>query len=149
MVRVDTCDYSIDLAAIGHQITVLTDNEEAIVLTSGGEIVAQHGRCCARRQTPSTPRPGRRCARKYAVGPPARSTPSAPPPARSSRSNSANWAPDRLFTVIDGGEGKEAALPLRFDDCGNRIPGTDAPGGLLQAPDDPQNAASLSRRDDG
>ncbi|MFD3504202.1 hypothetical protein [Streptomyces sp. NPDC058678] len=54
-VRVDTCDYSVDPAAIGHQVTVLTDNEQVIVLTSGGEIVAQHARCWARHQTLTDP----------------------------------------------------------------------------------------------
>ncbi|MCX4879298.1 MULTISPECIES: hypothetical protein [unclassified Streptomyces] len=50
-VRVDTCDYSAGLAAIGHQVTVLTDSEQVVVLASGGEIVAQHARCWARHQT--------------------------------------------------------------------------------------------------
>lgn len=50
-VRVDTCDYSVGLAAIGHQVTVLTDSEGVVVLASGGEIVAQHARCWARHQT--------------------------------------------------------------------------------------------------
>ncbi|MFI6937267.1 Mu transposase domain-containing protein [Streptomyces sp. NPDC050287] len=30
---------------IGHQVTVLTDSEQVVVLTSGDEIVAQHARC--------------------------------------------------------------------------------------------------------
>ncbi|MFH9266675.1 Mu transposase domain-containing protein [Streptomyces sp. NPDC017546] len=66
-VRVDTCDYSVDPIAIGRQVTVLTDNDQVLVLAPGGEIVAQHPRCWARHQTitdPNTPPPARRCARK-------------------------------------------------------------------------------------
>lgn len=41
-VRVDTCDYSVDPAAIGRIVAVLTDNHQVIALATGGEIVAQH-----------------------------------------------------------------------------------------------------------
>jgi hypothetical protein len=54
-VRVDTCDYSVYPAAIGHRVTVLTDSEQVVVLASGGEIVAQQARCCARHQTLNDP----------------------------------------------------------------------------------------------
>lgn len=54
-VRVGTCDYSVDPAAIGHQVTVLSDNEKVIVLATGGEIVAEHTRCWARHQTITDP----------------------------------------------------------------------------------------------
>lgn len=50
-VRVDTCDYSVDPAAIGHEFTALTDNEQVVALTPGGEIVDRHARCWARHQT--------------------------------------------------------------------------------------------------
>ncbi|MFB7784064.1 hypothetical protein ACFC1D_15320 [Streptomyces vinaceus] len=59
-VRVDTCDYSVDPAAIGHHVTVLCDNEKVIVLAAGGEIVAStHAAGPATRAspTPGTPRP--------------------------------------------------------------------------------------------
>ena len=50
-VRLDTCDYSVGPAAIGHQVIGLIDSEQVVALASGGEIVAQHARCWARHQT--------------------------------------------------------------------------------------------------
>ncbi|WP_274919502.1 IS21 family transposase [Streptomyces sp. WZ-12] len=111
-VRVDTCDYSVDPAAIGHHVTVLTDNDEVIVLTTGGEIVARHVRCWARHQTLTDPehaetsammRHQARCrptGQIQAVG-----TGSGPLVEVEQRELGAY---DRLFTVIDGGVNKEA-----------------------------------------
>lgn len=109
-VRVDTCDYSVDPAAIGHQVTVLCDNDQVIVLATGGEIVAQHARCWARHQTLTDPEHAaagkamrqevrrRPTGQVHAVG-------SGPLVEVEQRELGAY---DRLFTVIDGGAGKEA-----------------------------------------
>ncbi|MFF7984779.1 IS21 family transposase [Streptomyces sp. NPDC007901] len=111
-VRVDTCDYSVDPAAIGHQVTVLTDNEQVVVLTSGGEIVAQHARCWARHQTLTDPEHAeagqamrqevrrRPTGQIHAVG-------SASGPLIEVEQRELG-SYDRLFTVIDGDAGKEA-----------------------------------------
>ncbi|WP_438290984.1 Mu transposase domain-containing protein [Streptomyces sp. HUAS TT7] len=54
-VHVDTCDYSVDPAAIGRTVTVLCDNDQVLVLAAGGEIVAEHPRRWARHQTITDP----------------------------------------------------------------------------------------------
>ncbi|MFF4576769.1 IS21 family transposase [Streptomyces sp. NPDC001410] len=111
-VRVETCDYSVAPAAIGHQVTVLTDNEQVIVLTSGGEIVAQHARCWARHQTLTDPE---HAEAGHAMRQEARRRPTGQIHAVGSASGPLIEVEqrelgsyDRLFTVIDGGEGKEA-----------------------------------------
>ncbi|BBC30482.1 IS21 family transposase [Streptomyces graminofaciens] len=111
-VRVDTCDYSVDPAAIGHQVTVLTDNEQVVVLTSGGEIVAQHARCWARHQTLTDPEHGeagqamRQEARRRPTGQIHAVGSASSPLIEVEQRELGSY--DRLFTVIDGGEGKEA-----------------------------------------
>ncbi|MEU5307117.1 IS21 family transposase [Streptomyces noursei] len=109
-VRVDTCDYSVDPAAIGRQVTVLTDNDRVVVLTADGEIVADHARCWARHQTLTDlehAEAGERMrhqARRHptgqihAVGP--------GPLVEVEQRELGSY--DRLFTVIDGGADKEA-----------------------------------------
>ncbi|MEU1564984.1 IS21 family transposase [Streptomyces mirabilis] len=111
-VRVDTCDYSVDPAAIGHQVTVLTDNEQVIALTSGGEIVAQHARCWARHQTLTDPEHAeagqamRQEARRRPTGQIHAVGSASGPLIEVEQRELGSY--DRLFTVIDGGEGKEA-----------------------------------------
>ncbi|MFB6775819.1 IS21 family transposase [Streptomyces sp. NPDC056337] len=111
-VRVDTCDYSVDPAAIGHQVTVLTGNDQIIVLTSGGEIVAQHARCWARHQTLTDPEHAeagktmRQQARRRPTGQVHAVGSAAGPAVEVEQRELGSY--DRLFTVIDGGEGKEA-----------------------------------------
>ena len=51
-VRVDTCDYSVDPASIGHEGTALTDHEQVVAPTPGGEIVARPGGVVARHRAP-------------------------------------------------------------------------------------------------
>ncbi|MFF4291543.1 IS21 family transposase [Streptomyces sp. NPDC001601] len=111
-VRVDTCDYSVDPAAIGHQVTVLTDNEQVVVLTSGGEIVAQHARCWARHQTLTDPEHAeagqamRQEVRRRPTGQIHAVGSASGPLVEVEQRELGSY--DRLFTVIDGGEGKEA-----------------------------------------
>ncbi|MFD8653438.1 IS21 family transposase [Streptomyces mirabilis] len=111
-VRVDTCDYSVDPAAIGHQVTVLTDNEQVVALTSGGEIVAQHARCWARHQTLTDPEHAeagqamRQEARRRPTGQIHAVGSASGPLIEVEQRELGSY--DRLFTVIDGGEGKEA-----------------------------------------
>ncbi|MFD3657591.1 hypothetical protein [Streptomyces sp. NPDC058620] len=55
-VRVDTCDFSVHLLAIGKKVQVRTDTDEVIVtLTPGGAEVARHPRCWAKQQTITDP----------------------------------------------------------------------------------------------
>ncbi|MGW6673910.1 Mu transposase domain-containing protein [Streptomyces vinaceus] len=106
-VRVDTCDYSVDPAAIGHHVTVLCDNEKVIVLVAGGEIVAEHARCWARHQTITDPQhaeTGRLMRAEHHRQRPSghmRSVDSGPLVEVEQRELGSY---DRLFTVIDGGK---------------------------------------------
>ncbi|MFE5538861.1 IS21 family transposase [Streptomyces sp. NPDC056492] len=106
-VRVDTCDYSVDPAAIGHHVTILVDNERVIVLAAGGEIVAEHTRCWARHQTVTDPQhaeTGRLMRQEHHHQRPAghiRSVDSGPLVEVEQRELGSY---DRLFTVIDGGK---------------------------------------------
>jgi hypothetical protein len=110
-VRVDTCDYSVDPAAIGHHVTVLTDNDEVIVLAAGGEIMARHTRCWARHQTLTDPDHAaaaatmRRQVRHRPTGQ-IQAVNSSGPPVEVEQRELGTY--DRLFTVIDGGAHKEA-----------------------------------------
>jgi hypothetical protein len=111
-VRVDTCDYSVDPTAIGRQVTVLTDNDQVIVLTAGGEIVAQHARCWARHQTLTAPehaetgRAMREEARRRPTGHVQAVDSASGPLVEVEQRELGSY--DRLFTVIDGDAGKEA-----------------------------------------
>ncbi|MFF9410901.1 IS21 family transposase [Streptomyces anandii] len=111
-VRVDTCDYSVDPAAIGHHVTVLTDNDEVIVLTTGGEIVARHVRCWARHQTITDPEHAeagammRHQARRRPTGQIQAVGSGGGPLVEVEQRELGTY--DRLFTVIDGGGDKEA-----------------------------------------
>ena len=53
-VRVDSNDYSVDPQVVGRRVQVEADLEQ-VVVTCGGNVVAAHGRCWARRQTISDP----------------------------------------------------------------------------------------------
>ncbi|GAA1894441.1 IS21 family transposase [Streptantibioticus ferralitis] len=112
-VRVDTCDYSVDPAAIGHLVTVLTDTDEVIVLATGGQIVARHARCWARHQTLTDPEHAetgqmmRHQARRHPTGQiQAVSCGGTGPLVEVEQRELGTY--DRLFTVIDGGADKEA-----------------------------------------
>ncbi|WMX45962.1 IS21 family transposase [Streptomyces roseicoloratus] len=111
-VRVDTCDYSVDPTQVGHQVTVLTDNDQVLVLAAGGEIVAQHPRCWARHQTITDPEHAttgkamRQEVHQYQAGRQARAAASSGPLVEVEQRELGSY--DRIFTVIEGGAGKEA-----------------------------------------
>ncbi|GAA1935440.1 IS21 family transposase [Streptantibioticus ferralitis] len=110
-VRVDTCDYSVDPAAIGHHVTVLTDTDEVIVLAASGQIMARHPRCWARHQTLTDPEHAeagqmmRHQARHRPTGQ-IQAVNSGGPLVEVEQRELDTY--DRLFTVIDGGADKEA-----------------------------------------
>ncbi|MER7960106.1 hypothetical protein [Streptomyces sp. NPDC096030] len=109
-VRVDTCDYSVDPTAIGHQVTVLTDNHQVLVLAPGGEIVAQHPRCWARHQTITDPGhavTGKAMRQEVHRHQAARQAQAAAEPLIEVEQRELG-SYDRIFTVIEGGAGKEA-----------------------------------------
>ncbi|MFF7216960.1 IS21 family transposase [Streptomyces sp. NPDC008238] len=111
-IRVDTCDYSVHPRAIGHRITVRTDTD-SIVVTCGNDVVARHGRCWARHQTITDPEHAvaARHLRDQAR-PPVRTT-----TALSTALAKDDWgieveqralgSYDRIFTLIEGGAGKD------------------------------------------
>ncbi|MET7738561.1 IS21 family transposase [Streptomyces sp. NPDC005402] len=114
-VRVDTNDYSVHPEAIGHTVTVLTDNDEVIALAPGGVIVARHPRCWARHQTLTDPD---HAAASQTMRGQAHHHQAAQ--AKDTRRPAAGDGPlveveqrelrsyDRLFTVIEGGGDREA-----------------------------------------
>lgn len=68
-VRVDTCDYSVGLAAIGHQVTVLTDSEgrrARLRRRDRRPACPMLGPPPDPDLLPSTPKSARRCVRKCA-----------------------------------------------------------------------------------
>ncbi|MEU1569483.1 DDE-type integrase/transposase/recombinase, partial [Streptomyces mirabilis] len=114
-IRVDTNDYSVHPQAIGHTVTVLTDNDEVIALATGGVIVARHPRCWARHQTLTDPD---HAAAAQTMRGQARHQQATQ--AKDTRRSQAEAGPlveveqrelgsyDRLFTVIEGGGEREA-----------------------------------------
>jgi transposase len=111
-VRIDTCDYSVHPRAIGRTVTVRADTEEIIVTTTGGDVVARHARCWARHQTITDAdhsaaaavlrgqTRNRQHGRLAATG-------TDTPPALVEVEQRELGTYDRLFTVIDGGNGQE------------------------------------------
>jgi hypothetical protein len=53
-IRIDTCDYSVNPAAVGRRIEVRVDLDE-VVATMDGHVVARHRRCWAPHQTITDP----------------------------------------------------------------------------------------------
>jgi hypothetical protein len=111
---VDTCDYSVHPRAIGHVVQVRSDIEE-ITVTCGEDVVARHARCWARHQSVTDPQhaAAARVLRGEVIHQQA---------ARAATARAAILAPDslgieveqrelgtydRLFTLIEGGAGKE------------------------------------------
>lgn len=115
-VRVDTNDYSVHPDAIGHTVTVLTDNDEVIALAPGGVIVARHPRCWARHQTITDPDHAaagnrmrghaHRSQAAQANNSPQSQTEAGP---RIEVEQRELGSYDRLFTVIEGGGEREAS----------------------------------------
>jgi transposase len=113
-IRVDTNDYSVHPRAIGRTVMVRTDNEEVTVI-AGNDLVARHPRCWARHQSLTHPEhaAAARVLRGEAIHQQA---------ARAASTRAAALAPDslgieveqrelgtydRMFTLIEGGAGKE------------------------------------------
>jgi transposase len=113
-IRVDTNDYSVHPRAIGRTVTVRADNEE-VIATAGDEVVARHARCWARHQSLTDPEhaAAARILRGEVIHQHA---------ARAATARNAALAPDslgveveqraldtydRIFTLIEGGAGKE------------------------------------------
>ncbi|MBV6703412.1 IS21 family transposase [Kitasatospora aureofaciens] len=114
-VRVDTNDYSVHPRAIGRTVMVRADNEE-VTVTCGNDIVARHTRCWARHQSLTDPEHAAaadllRCEVIHQQA-----------AARAATARAALLAPDslgieveqreldtydRMFTLIEGGAGKE------------------------------------------
>ncbi|MFB8201673.1 IS21 family transposase [Kitasatospora purpeofusca] len=113
-IRVDTCDYSVHPRAIGHRVLVRADNEE-ITATRGNDIVARHPRCWARHQTLTDPDHAaaadvlrgevihQQAARAHA----ARAGLLAPDSLGIEVEQRELRSYDRMFTLIEGGAGKE------------------------------------------
>jgi transposase len=113
-IRVDTNDYSVHPRAIGRTVTVRADNE-GVIATAGDEVVARHARCWARHQSLTDPEHAEaaRILRGEVIHQHA---------ARAATARNAALAPDslgveveqraldtydRIFTLIEGGAGKE------------------------------------------
>ncbi|PBC66309.1 transposase [Streptomyces sp. TLI_235] len=113
-IRVDTNDYSVHPRAIGHRVMVRADTEE-ITVTAGNDIVARHSRCWARHQTLTDPEHAaaanvmrgevihQQAARAHA----ARAALLAPDSLGIEVEQRELGSYDRMFTLIEGGAGKE------------------------------------------
>ncbi|MEU5032500.1 IS21 family transposase [Streptomyces milbemycinicus] len=114
-VRVDTNDYSVHPRAIGRTVMVRADNEEVTVIASSNDVVARHTRCWARHQSLTDPEHAAAAdiLRGQAIHQQA---------ARAATAHAAMLGPDslgidveqrelatydRMFTLIEGGAGKE------------------------------------------
>ncbi|CAM5572322.1 hypothetical protein KAURM247S_02678 [Kitasatospora aureofaciens] len=114
-IRVDTCDYSVHPRAIGQQITVRADTEEIVATNRTGEVVARHSRCWARHQTITDPEHTaaaqtlrgqairQRASRAWASS----LTALAPDDLGVEVEQRELGSYDRIFTLIEGGAGKE------------------------------------------
>jgi hypothetical protein len=104
-VRVDSNDYSIDPSVIGRSVLVQVGNEQ-VSAYCGSTLVARHARCWARHQTITDPQHAHAARRlRAAVG---QFTPAARPGGLDVEQRDLTVY-DRIFTVIDGGAGKEQA----------------------------------------
>ncbi|MET9183609.1 IS21 family transposase [Kitasatospora aureofaciens] len=106
-IRVDTCDYSVHPRAIGRLVTVRADTEQ-ITVTCGDEVVARHVRCWARHQSITDPehtaaagRLHQEVHRQHA----AQAQLLAPAGIEVEQRELTTY--DRIFTLIEGGAGKE------------------------------------------
>jgi transposase len=112
--RVDTNDYSVDPAAIGRKVSARIDTEQVLVTCEGQEM-ARHARCWARNQTltdPAHAEAGKRMRGEFLKARAARARAAAvvggcPGPADIDVEQRQLVAYDRMFTVIEGGAGRE------------------------------------------
>ncbi|MGW9033083.1 IS21 family transposase [Streptomyces sp. NPDC055722] len=113
-IRVDTCDYSVHPRAIGHVVQVCSDTEE-ITVTCGDDVVARHARCWARHQSITDPEHAAAARRlreevwqQQAHGAAAaRAALLAPDSLGIEVEQRELGTYDRMFTLIEGGAGKE------------------------------------------
>lgn len=113
-IRLDTNDYSVHPRAIGHLVTVRSDTEE-ITVTCGDDLVARHARCWARHQSITDPEHAsaarqlrgqvwqQQADRAHA----ARAALLAPNSLGIEVEQRELGTYDRMFTLIEGGGGKE------------------------------------------
>ncbi|MFG2859001.1 IS21 family transposase [Streptomyces mirabilis] len=113
-IRVDTNDYSVHPRAIGHVVTVHADTEE-ITVTCGDDLVARHTRCWAKHQSLTDPEHaaaarnlrGEVIHQQAARAATARAAALAPDSFGIEVEQRELGAYDRMFTLIEGGGGKE------------------------------------------
>ncbi|WP_406515652.1 IS21 family transposase [Streptomyces sp. NBC_00873] len=123
-IRVDTCDYSVHPRAIGHRVLVRADNEDiTVTLTdtpstgAGTETVARHPRCWARHQTLTDPEHAEAARllrgevwHQQAAGAATAHTAALAPDNLGVEVEQRELGTyDRMFTLIEGGGGKEEA----------------------------------------
>ncbi|QEV03612.1 MULTISPECIES: IS21 family transposase [Streptomyces] len=113
-IRVDTNDYSVHPRVIGRTVTVHADNEE-ITVTCGDDVVARHARCWARHQSLTDPdhaaaanlMRGEVIHQQAARAATARAAVLAPDSLGIEVEQRELGTYDRMFTLIEGGAGKE------------------------------------------
>ncbi|MFI1586231.1 IS21 family transposase [Embleya sp. NPDC020630] len=114
-IRVDTNDYSVHPRAIGRTVMARADNEEVVVI-AGEDVVARHTRCWARHQSLTDPEHaaaadvlrGEVIHRKAARAHAARNAALAPDNSFGIEVEQRELGVyDRVFTLIEGGGGKE------------------------------------------
>ncbi|GLW59632.1 IS21 family transposase [Kitasatospora phosalacinea] len=113
-IRVDTNDYSVHPRAIGHTVMIRADNEEVIVI-AGEDVVARHSRCWAKHQSITDPDHaaaaqvlrGEVWHHKAARAATARAAALAPDSLGIEVEQRELGTYDRMFTLIEGGAGKE------------------------------------------
>lgn len=114
-IRVDTNDYSVHPRAIGRTVTVRADNE-AVTVIAGDDLVARHARCWARHQSITDPEHaaaaqamrGEVIRRQAARAATARTAAILAPDSLGIEVEQRELGTyDRMFTLIEGGAGKE------------------------------------------
>lgn len=108
-IRIATNDYSVHPRAIGHVITVRSDTEE-ITVTCGDDLVARHARCWARQQSVTDPEhaaAARHLREQVWHQQAARTAALAPDSLGIEVEQRELGTYDRMFTLIEGGGGKE------------------------------------------
>jgi transposase len=103
-IRVDTCDYSVHPRAIGRIVMVRTTTEE-VTVTCGDEVVARHPRCWARHQSITDPEHAAAARDLRGEAAHARAAAAGGPGVEVEQRPLTTY--DRVFTVIEGGAGKE------------------------------------------
>jgi transposase len=113
-IRLDTNDYSVHPRAIGHTVTVQADTEQITVTTASGDVVAHHVRCWAKHQSITDPDHATAAAslredawQQRAARAQAAHLALAPDDLGVDVEQRELTTYDRVFTLIEGGAGKE------------------------------------------